>query len=199
MQFPVSRGPTKPGMPEAMQSLRSSRSDTMMQCFHGSLASRTHQPQIDADTQKLLYCFRHFKEVRNAIVHRNGRANKWNCAIQSQYTQNVSDLSALIGRGSARELSCHVLEGNQVQLSLRSVAAFGSVLMRLLTAWETEAACTIGGEVILSHRIRKQTRDRRRRPNSYTQKELRSFCHNARLANPVDYHRFAKFIEDRHL
>ena len=199
VQFPVARGADKPGMVEALVSLRSCRSDMMEQCFRDSLRSRRYQANSDNDLLQLLYCYRHFKEIRNAIVHRNGKANIWNINTQADYHRVGGDLSGLIGIKSACDLVCLVSDGTQIGLELRAVAAFGSVLMRLVTTWETEMACTVGGEFIIIKRFREKFLSLNGRQPPRREKLIRSLCHSAGLDAPKDYAYFERFLAERHL
>jgi hypothetical protein len=197
MQFPKARG-ADPGMTEALTSLRASRSDVMDSCFGLSLKSRKRNTASDDQLLKLMYCYRHFKEIRNAIVHRNGKANAWNVKAQEEYFCNVECINDLGEFKSNGDLTCEISDNSEVHLELRCVAATNRLILRLMTSWESEMALTVGGEIVLMRRIRK-TPSAVRSLGGNKQKAMRAICHHAGIGVPSDYDKFEEFLIRRHL
>ena len=187
MQFPINRGPDKPGFREVLRAIRSANSEIMDKNFGAQLRARRRSIKDDNHFEALLYAFRHFKEIRNAIVHRVGRANMFNVTANTEFVARVPDPKLLgITDRHAGLLRCEIRLGEKIAFDLRFVGAVNHLILILITSWETEFALTCGGEMEFEKRVRGMEPSRRN-PSGDKGRIIRSICHHARLPPPADY------------
>ncbi|NMN60723.1 hypothetical protein FHT36_004654 [Xanthobacter sp. SG618] len=127
-----------------MRQLGAANSLVMAVCFGKSLREKRYYSGENA--LKLLVCYRYFKELRNSIIHRNGRVNQYLETAASNYEKMMgpdplgTKMDPPIGVGRPLVL------GQEVTLSLFGVVGFNDIVVRLMTTLDAEVGLTIAGE-----------------------------------------------------
>ena len=130
-----------------MSELSTHRSIGLEACFGGNLRSGRFYSQRHAIP--LLLCYRYFKELRNSIVHRNGKANSALVDACNAYRPVANEASLGIS-GSPPEGSINQIRaGSDIQLSLFGIVGFNNVVLRLMATLDVEAGLTEFGEAAM--------------------------------------------------
>lgn len=152
LQFPS--GTNRRGVPRgvrpAIAHIVSTRSSTIENAFCTVLAS--HKNYSLAQLENLLICFRFFKECRNSLIHRGGRANQDTYDSYQAYIA-ISRPEDLKMKEKPEQIE-PVVVGQKVKLSLRGVVGLGDVIIKLVTTLDAELSISAQAENELTLRLR---------------------------------------------
>lgn len=127
----------------AMSQLQSLGSSDMELSFGKDLSKS--DVVANANPENLLKCYRYFKEIRNALMHRNGLATKRLVDAQADYIP-VANAPSLNVRKAPEDPNPLLAEGDPVSLSLYGVAGFNDICRQLMILADYAAGMTILGE-----------------------------------------------------
>lgn len=134
--------------PEGLRLLCATRSDVMAQCIYPELAS--NKKYAEAALVPLLKCYRHFKNVRNCLIHAGGIADS---RVEQGFLCYEAISAAELGVKEVPE--CAVMRvGDSIRLSLRGVVGLGDIVLRLVVAIDTELSRSALAETIVLDRLR---------------------------------------------
>jgi hypothetical protein len=118
-------------------------SKPIMAAFQPVLTS--HPRYAVAHLENLMYCFRYFKETRNALAHGGGVVSQRMFEAGTQYIQRMAPRNM----GMPHPPTCPPQNiGDAVALTLKQVASFGEVILRLFV--------TVDGQVAQSEQAEKE-------------------------------------------
>jgi hypothetical protein len=129
----------------AASQLSSARSSDLEACFGARLRSK--RLYSAADILSLLKCYRIFKEIRNVLIHRNGKVGQYLIAAQTDF----SSVSTIGNRSIPLATASPVVLGGDIFLSLYGIVGFNDVVLRIMATLDAEAGVTIFGENALEH------------------------------------------------
>lgn len=142
----------------AMGELRAKQSASLTSCLGASLRGKRFYSLQHAIN--LLRCYRYFKELRNAVIHRNGKVGAALISAANDYSsivnQNVFGANIRPPEGTNHPL----IEGSEVSLSLFGVVGFNDIILRLMSTLDVEAGLTTFGEATMERFFRNRTNKR---------------------------------------
>lgn len=134
--------------PKGLELLCATRSDVMAKCIYPELVS--NRKYAAAALVPLLKCYRHFKNVRNCLIHAGGIVDSW---VERGSRRYEAISAAELGVKEVPE--CAVMRvGDSVGLSLRGVVGLGDIVLRLVVAIDTEFSRSALAETIVLDRLR---------------------------------------------
>ncbi len=131
----------------AMGELQLRHSAPLDACF-GATLKRKRQYSLQ-NALSLLRCYRYFKELRNAVVHRNGKASAALITAASDYQQVISQNSLGTSNNPPDGTISPLILGGEVKLSLFGVVGFNDIILHLMTTLDAEAGLTTFGEAAM--------------------------------------------------
>jgi hypothetical protein len=142
----------------AIGELNNHRSADLEACFGNLL--RSGQLYSGPQVIPLLYCYRYFKELRNSIVHRNGKASEALVVADNAYQLVANPTSLRISGSPPQGTIGQIALGSEINLSLFDVVGFNDVVLRLMATLDIEAGLTDFGEATMARFFtgRKNTR-----------------------------------------
>ena len=174
----------------AMAELNQQRSPSLEACFGAALRrSRWYDP---SQAIPLLICYRYFKELRNSIVHRNGKATRALVTAFNDYSSVLNSNSLQITGSPPRGASNQLHIGSNIQLSLFGVVGFNDVVLRLMTTPDIEAGLTKLGENAMVRFFNGRTN--LRSASGQRDSTLRRMANEYGLANLQNPHQFAQML-----
>lgn len=137
LQFPTTAAG---GVRATIQKALARRLSSRMQGAYSRPLSK-QQRYADSSLDDLLFCFRYFKEARNALAHGGGVAPQRLVDAASEYTTRTGQL------GMTHAPACPPLAaGDRVRLTLRQVSGLGEVILRLMTTIDAHLATSVYAE-----------------------------------------------------
>jgi len=130
LQFPTTRdttGTLTGGVMFAVAKVQGVLGSQLIQtCFHPT--QQKNKKYSMHTLEKLLICYRAFKDVRNDFTHHGGRASK---KAEQAYIAYQAETAASLGLKEKPDLPS-VISGSTIQLSLRGVVGLSDVAIRLI-------------------------------------------------------------------
>jgi hypothetical protein len=139
----------------AMAELNNHRSAGLEACFGSKL--RSGRLYSDQQAIPLLICYRYFKELRNSVVHRNGKASQALVDAHNAYQRVANPTSLQISGSPPQGTLNQIVVGGDVKLSLFGVVGFNDVVLRLMATLDVEAGLTDFGEGTMARFFRGRT------------------------------------------
>jgi hypothetical protein len=141
--------PLKPslGVGAGLVRLQTASSPMLKGAFYDPLI--LHSKNSHSRLEQLFIAYRCFKELRNSLMHRGGKADDRVVAAYVAYSAlTASDLKS-------KELpQVHVpILGENIALSLRGVVGFADVIRRLIATLDAELACVNGATAELNAQL----------------------------------------------
>lgn len=135
------------GVRNALATLQTTISPELETAIYPSL--QTNRKYSLAQLDELLICYRYFKECRNVLVHNGG--------IATQRAADAYAAYALLTKAAlgVTEVPAHypiLAQNDRVKLSLRGVAGFGEIILKLVSTLDIEISKSIHAERILKDR-----------------------------------------------
>lgn len=118
----------------------------MQSCILPTLIN--NQKNSLAALERLLVCYRAFKEVRNDFTHHGGRASKR--AVKA-FTDYSNESASTLRLKEIPELPV-VAEGIPIDISLRGIVGFGDVVLRLIATLDCLLANSTYAESVITQR-----------------------------------------------
>lgn len=136
LQFPttMTSGGSAKGVGHAIATINASLSPVLSNALNGPLSS--NKKNSKTHLEKLLVCYRYFKELRNTLIHAGGTASTAFLQAESDYNQLTP---ALLGVKEVPAINGHVA-GSPMTVSLRGVVGLGEIVLRLVCTLDTEFA-----------------------------------------------------------
>jgi hypothetical protein len=98
----------------------------------------------------ILYCYSYFKELRNSIVHRNGKVSKALVEAYNAYQPMANPASLQISGAPPQGTIGQIALGSEINLSLFGVVGFNDIVLRLMATLDIEAGLTDFGEAAMA-------------------------------------------------
>lgn len=153
LQFPTSFDSSstaiKGGM-FAVAEVQGSGSSFIQNCMLPTMAKS--KKNSTRTLEKLLVCYRVFKEARNDFTHHGGRASQ---RTVDAYAAFAHETASSLGINEKPELP-PVSLNNQIQLSLRGVVGFSDVVLRLIATFDLLLSDSAFAENVLKKRWREK-------------------------------------------
>lgn len=147
-----------------------------------------------SNLQNLLFCYRFFKETRNALTHNGGRATADLVNAYNEFSP-VATESTL----SLKEVPEHAVpvEGQRVALSLRGMYAFSDVILRLIATHDANLSDRQGAFLEVDGRLGKINGAARSRVDAEKQtKRIDGLLRSAGLPAAVHTTRFKDYLRN---
>ncbi|WP_426336997.1 hypothetical protein ACN9MY_06220 [Pseudoduganella sp. R-31] len=149
LQFPSeidASGSATKGLQKGLASLHASGKSAALQAsFQAPLmASRKN---ASSHIEKLLVCYRVFKEARNCFTHHGGRANQKTVDAYSSY---ATETPVTLGLKEKPIMPPITVVGSPIELSLRGVVGFSDVVFRLIHTLDAEFAVSSYAEQVFA-------------------------------------------------
>lgn len=144
----------------AMNELHAKRSAALEACFGISLRGKRLYSSLKA--LNLLRCYRYFKELRNSIMHHNGKAGQTLIAATNDYNSFIAQTNNALGTNTAAPMGTKnaITLGSEIDLSLFGVVGFNDIVLRLMCTLDTEAGLTTFGENAIVRFLRSRVNHR---------------------------------------
>lgn len=139
----------------AINELNLLKSPNMEACFGSELRQRRWYSPLP-DAQNYVVCYRYFKELRNAVVHRGGKASTQLIASQTAFGTIAANISQF-NKAATPGTLCRLSAGDRVELSLYGVVGFNDVVLRLMATLDADAAVTELAEAALANFFKNRT------------------------------------------
>jgi hypothetical protein len=141
LQFPSDIARTK-GVYVAIDKINSSKSDFMVNYYYPVLI--THKKYRIQCLNNLLFCYRVFKEMRNCIVHNNGKVSTELIQSYNNYC-NFVHVPDDLGVKELPDIRIGTL-GDEVAPSIRGLVCFSEILLILMTTLDAELSKSVASE-----------------------------------------------------
>ncbi len=137
------------GVLDALQALKSSESQVLKNAFYPVFTQ--NDKYSFQELNNLLVCYRYFKESRNAIIHRGGRAD----LILESASRRFESLSAIDIKAKEKPVYYPFSIGDTVKLNIRGVVGFLDIMLKIVTTLDAEMLCSSLAEPILLSKWKK--------------------------------------------
>ncbi|GHG21097.1 hypothetical protein GCM10017322_18060 [Paracoccus aerius] len=134
LQFPT--GASNGGVTQALTTLGVSNLFIGNVTWDKRITERIDEGGID----RLLICYRYFKEIRNSVAHNGGRVGQRQLDAQAEFSHAIN--SGKIGRANAPQFHSAQSVGDEVKLSYRGVIGFSEVLLHIVATYDCVFAKT---------------------------------------------------------
>lgn len=184
------------GIHWALNELLTVKSALMVKCVHSELSKGRYYGYSKIDA--LMKCYRHFKELRNCVMHRGNiaeqRMNDAYLAFAAVATPSNLGVS---------EVPKHfpVVIGDPVRLSLRGVVGFSHIILKLMATIDAELSQTPFAETLLLKRWQNTHNPRLTVPGDPVRRRsrLRRMAQSAGLLPMSDFDHFGIWLKSKGL
>lgn len=128
MQFPSHHH--NGGIASAISTIGTSNVATGAFTWNSKTARRMDEPNVE----KLLVCYRYFKELRNSISHNGGRVGQRQLDAQAEYAQEISNNK--IGPVNAPVYLPVTATSDAAKISYRGIIGFSEVILSLIATYD---------------------------------------------------------------
>lgn len=192
LQFPGENGSA---LPTVVLELQRKQSQVMRKCIYPTLVRNKRYDA--ANLRSLLACYRFFKESRNCIIHNSSKADK---KLIASYSAFASCTPAALG---LKEVPAHfpVVLDQPFALSLRGVAGFGEVVLKLVATLDAELCLAKPAEKLFVKRLNEVIGHKRALPVIETKRFARvsGFVVRLGLPKPDNIRDLVEFLRDESL
>lgn len=156
-----------------------------------------YEPAVPSGKEKipnLLKCFRHFKELRNAIIHSNGLATQRVVDTYKEYLNIMTpqDLGLKVA-----PIVYPVALNERIRLNLRGVVGLSDVIKNLIRLYEIELLCSQEADTELLSRLRQAATHPKSfsHTDSNVKREIHRYFNTCKLPKPCITEKLRDFFK----